>query len=82
MDADAKAQPLTLAAGPSAPSSVRCTANAATTAPAAESNTARTESPEVSMTRPRLASTWARNTDRAASSAASVPSSSISIDRE
>ena len=57
-------------------------ASAADTAPVAESNSASTESPTMSMTRPRLDSTCVRNVRRAASSAATVPFSSSAIRRE
>jgi len=57
-------------------------ASAADTAPVAVSKTASTESPAMSMTRPWLDSIWARNTARAASSAATVDRSSVDIRRE
>ena len=56
--------------------------SAAVTAPAAVSNTASTESPAVSITRPSLAKMWARNTPRADSSAITVARSSTDIRRE
>ena len=59
-----------------------CIASAAVTAPAAVPNTASTESPAMSMTRPCCASICARNTARAASSAATVAWSSMAISRE
>ena len=67
-----------LAASPS----VRCTASAQSTAPAALSKTASTESPAMSTTRPRWASTSRRKTVRALSSEATVPHSSEPIRRE
>ena len=57
-------------------------ASAETTAPLAVSNTASTESPAMSMTRPRCASMVVRKTARAVSSAATVPRSSQFIRRE
>jgi hypothetical protein len=57
-------------------------ANAADTAPVAESNTASTESPAMSMIRPWLDSIWVRKITRAASRAATVARSSAAISRE
>ena len=57
-------------------------ASDAVTAPAAVPNTASTESPAMSMTLPCCASICARNTARAASSAATVALSSMAISRE
>ncbi len=58
------------------------TARAEATAPLAVSKIASTESPAMSMTRPRWASIVVRKTARAASSAATVPRSSQLIRRE
>ena len=63
-------------------SSSRCAASAAVTAPAAVSNTASTESPAMLITRPWLDSISALNMPLAASSAATVMRSSISMRRE
>ena len=57
-------------------------ASAAATAPVAVSNTASTESPAMSMTRPWCDSIWALKTLRAASSATTVARSSAAIRRE
>ena len=57
-------------------------ASAEATAPLAVSKIASTESPAMSMTRPRLASIVVRKTARAVSSAATVPHSSQFIRRE
>ncbi len=66
----------------SAAARVRCTARAQLTAQVAASNTASTESPAMSITRPSRPSIDSRKTARAWSSAATVPVSSQPIKRE
>jgi hypothetical protein len=80
--ADAKAHAAILWRALDAALSCCCAASAAATAPVAVSNTASTESPAMSITLPWLDSICARNTARAASSAATVARSSAAIRRE